>query len=220
MIRKFSFCLAALLAASPALAQSVVVSESAVRTQALSPTLGGTDTLAVVSPALAEALIAVPVTDALPPSGEVSATLGETQTLAVVTPAQAEALIDLPTVAAAPVPQPAPVPQAVPVPQAASLLQIEPTTQPEGTFILSGSEPTLIDALPRLEPDLAATILVEPLTVDPNAPDAEESVSLYVVGDGTILPASEWSAADSEACKTSGGVELPLPGGRIACFKI
>jgi len=214
MIRKFSFCLAALLAASPALAQSVVVSESAVMTQPLSPSLGGTDTLAVVSPGLAEAMIEVPVTDALPPSGEVSATLGETQTLAVVTPAQAEALIEAPT------PMIASAPEIVPVPQAASLLDVQPAPQPEGTFVLSGSEPTLIDALPRLEPDLAATILVEPLTVDPNAPDAEEAVSLYVVGDGTILPASEWSAADSEACKTSGGIELPLPGGRIACFKI
>jgi len=197
MIRKFSFCLAALLVASPALAQSVIVSESQLRTQPLSPTLGDTGSLAIISPELAESLIEVPVIDALPPSGDVLPSLGEVETLAVVTPAQAEEMIEIPTFVPSPV------------------------SQESGTFVLtSESETSVIDTLPRIEPALAAIVLTEPLTVAADAPPAEEDVSLYVVGDGTILPASEWGAADSEACKASGGVELPLPGGRIACFKI
>lgn len=198
MIRKLSFCLAALLAASPALAQSVTVSESAVKTAPLSSTLGGTETLAVISPDLAETLIEVPVVAELPDSGEVRPSLGEVETLAVVTPEQAEAMTEVPTDAGAPVPQ------------------------DSGTFVLSRSESetTLIDTLPRIEPALAATIVNEPLSVASDAPSAGEDISLFVVGDGSVLPAETWSAADSEACKSTGGVELPLPGGRIACFKL
>lgn len=198
MIRKLSFCLVALLAASPALAQSVTVSESAVKTAPLSSTLGGTETLAVISPDLAETLIEVPVVAELPASGEVRPSLGEVETLAVVTPEQAEAMIEVPTYAGAPVPQ------------------------DTGTFVLSRSESetTLIDTLPRIEPALAATIVNEPLSVAADAPAAGEDISLFVVGDGSVLPAETWSAADSEACKSTGGVELPLPGGRIACFKL
>ena len=193
MSRKLSFCLVALLAASPAFAQSVItgpiVSESAVKVQPLSPTLGGTDTLAVVTPELAQQLIQVPVVPNAPMvSGEVSPTLGTTQTLAVVSESEAEALI------AAPV-------------------------APAGTFFLTDAEPSTIDALPRITPAQASTLVADSLSVSADAEPVEEEISIYVVGTGEILPSGAWSAQDSAACKASGGIELPLPANRTACFQ-
>lgn len=146
-MRTLAFSLAALLGATPALAQSVVISEtaSAPRTQALSPSLGQTEILPLITPATAETLIATPT----------------------IQPAQA---------------------------------------------------PSVLDTLPRISAEDIATIA--PLQVDPNAESAEEEVSLYVIEDGTILPADVWSARDSAACKAAGGVELPLPANRIGCFKL
>jgi len=96
MTRTLTLCVAALLTVSPAFAQSVTV--SAPQTQALSPTLGATESLPIVTPEEAAALIQVPVVETLPPSGEVSSTLGTTESLPVVTPALAETLSAQPTV--------------------------------------------------------------------------------------------------------------------------
>jgi len=179
MYRKLAPCLAALLLASPALAQSVIVSESAVQTQALSPSLGSTESLAIVSPEMAAELIEVPV---------VSAT--------------SEAIIATPT-------------------QVGTATVVDSTSNGEyGSFVLSDPELSTIDALPRITPAMAATLVVDTLTVDAAAQPVEDDVEVYVVGDGEILPSTAWGAQDTAACKASGGIELPLPGGRIGCFKL
>jgi len=193
MSRKLSICLVALLAASPALAQSVVdapiISESAIQVQPLSSTLGSTESLAIVSPELAQQLIQVPVVPNAPMvSGEVSPTLGQTESLAVVSESQAQALI------AAPVAAP-------------------------GTFFLSDPEPSIINTLPRITPAQAATFVADSLSISADAEPVEEEISIYVVGTGEILPSGAWSAQDSAACKASGGIELPLPADRTACFQ-
>jgi len=183
MLRKVTFCLAALLVASPAMAQSVTVSESAPQTRPLSPSLGGTESLAIVTPAMAEALTEVPMVEMLPASGEVMPSLGETESLAIITPSQAETFI-------------------------------------ESTSIGIENEPSIIDTLPRITPAMAATLVADDMSNAQNAAPLEEDVSIYVVEDGAILPASAWGASDSEACKASGGIELALPAGRIGCFKL
>ena len=57
------------------------------------------------------------------------------------------------------------------------------------------------------------------LTQDPKY-DVANDESLFVVEGGTVKDAGAWTAADSEACKNSGGIELPISAGRIACFKL
>lgn len=179
----------AALAASPVLAQSVTISESAPKTQALSPTLGGTDTLAIITPDQAEAMIEMPVVEARPAPGELMPSLGETETLAVVSPGTADAITSSSALA--------------------------------GTLgLLPADEQSAIDALPRITPAQAATIVGTPQTSGLDAAPLEEDVTIYVVEEGTVLPASSWNQDQSDACKASGGVEIPLPGGRIACFKL
>jgi hypothetical protein len=147
MLRKLPLCLAALLVASPAFAQSVTISQSTPQIQPLSPSLGGTESLAIVTPAQADTII-------------------------------------------------------------------------ESTSIGIENEPSIIDTLPRITPAMAATLVSNDAASARNAAPLEEDVSIYVVEDGTILPASSWGENDSAACKASGGVELPLPAGRIGCFKL
>lgn len=183
MLRKVSFCIAALLVASPALAQSVVISESAPQTQPLSPSLGGTESLAIVTPAMAEALTEVPMVTMPPASGEVMPSLGTTESLALITPSQAE-------------------------------------TFSESSSIGIENEPSIIDTLPRITPAMAATLVADDIANAQDAAPLEEDVSIYVVEEGEVLPASAWGTAASEACKASGGVELTLPAGRIGCFKL
>lgn len=194
MSRKLSICLVALFAASPAFAQSTItgpiVSESEVRMKPLSPTLGGTETLPVVTPEMAQQMIRVPVVPNAPMvSGQVSPTLGSTDTMAVVSQSEAAGMIAAPEVTS-------------------------------GRFFLSDSEPSSIDTLPRITPAQAATIVTDPLSVSADAESAEDEISIFVVGTGEIRPSGAWSAQDSAACKASGGIELPLPAGRTACFKL
>ena len=94
MLRSLPLCIAALLAASSAFAQSVTVTETAPQVRPLSPSLGSTESLAIITPSQAETLIEVPTVAAAPVSGEVSPSLGETESLAIVTPAQADAVIE------------------------------------------------------------------------------------------------------------------------------
>ncbi len=184
MTRTLPLCLAALLAAAPAWAQSVTVTESGLNTRALSPTLGATESLPVIDPAIADSLIQVPVTNALPGSGEVSPTLGGTESLPLINPAIAAAATRVPTIS-------------------------------------SASQPGALDGLPRISAEEIATIVIDaPLSVDPSAPSAQQDLSLFVIEDGTILPADVWSARDSESCTASGGVQLELPGNRIGCFQL
>ena len=151
MSTKFILIIGAALMASPVLAQSVVISESAVQTQPLSPSLGSTESLAIVTPAQADALISS--------SGS---TLG----------------------------------------------------------LLPQEEQQALDALPRITPAQAATLVGTSQNGALDAAPLEEDVTIFVVEDGTILPASSWNQDQSDACKASGGVEIPIPGERIACFKL
>jgi hypothetical protein len=48
--------------------------------------------------------------------------------------------------------------------------------------------------------------------------DGQDTV--YVIDSGNLKESGAWTAADSEACKASGGIEIPLPAGRIACFDL
>ena len=185
MSLKFVLFVSAAMAASPVLAQSVTISESAPKTQALSPSLGSTDTLAIITPAQADAMIEVPVVNAPPASGEVMPSLGETETLAIVSPDTADVITSTGTLG-----------------------------------LLPADEQNALDSLPRITPAQAATIVG---TAQPSGLDAaplEEEVTIYVVEEGTVLPASSWNQEQSDACKASGGVEIPLPAGRIACFKL
>lgn len=137
MLRKITLCFAALLVASPALAQSVTISESASQALPLTPYVGEQTGITI-----------------------------------------------------------------------------------ESTSIGIENEPSIIDTLPRITPALAATLIADDITDIQNTSPLEEDVSIYVVEEGTVLPASSWSATDTEACKASGGIEVPLPGNRIACFKL
>jgi len=50
--------------------------------------------------------------------------------------------------------------------------------------------------------------------------DAGDAETLYVLNDGTIKDSGEWAADDSKACKASGGIEVPLPAGRMGCIRL
>jgi len=217
MLKTMSFCVAAILAASPAFAQSVVVSESSVQTQALSPSLGATESLPLVSPELAAEMIEIPMVEGAMVSGEVSPSLGSTETMAVVTPVQAETMMIAPAAMSS---------------DSAGVMMMETTTMTEtmvqplaastttSDLVSERAETSILDTLPRIAPAIAEAMESSSASIDRSIPLAEEETSIYVVGDGTILPASAWGARDSEACKASGGIELPLPGSRIACFKL
>jgi hypothetical protein len=86
--------------------------------------------------------------------------------------------------------------------------------------LLPAEEQAVLDALPRITPAQASTFIEGSLISDPTAESLEENIDLYVVEDGTVLPAASWSAEQSAACKAAGGVELPLPADRIGCFKL
>ena len=45
-----------------------------------------------------------------------------------------------------------------------------------------------------------------------------DTESLFVIESGFQKDAAAWTADDSAACKSRGGVELPISAGRIACF--
>ena len=151
MSSKLAIIMGAMLVAGPAFAQSVTVVESEVKTQPLSPSLGGT-----------------------------------TGSLAIITPEQAGEL----------------------------------TTGTATLDLLPADEQEVLDSLPRITPAQAATIVGTPSNAGINADPLEEDVTVYVVEDGTILPESAWNQQQRDACKASGGVEIPIPGDRIACIKL
>ncbi len=60
-----------------------------------------------------------------------------------------------------------------------------------------------------------------PLGYNPAAGDPEgDSDTVYVLNDGTVKQSGAWSEADRAACKASGGIEIPLPAGRIGCIRL
>lgn len=61
-----------------------------------------------------------------------------------------------------------------------------------------------------------------PLSFNPSAEGGNEGKpdTLFVIETGSVKSAAEWSEADRNACKASGGIELPVSAGRIACFAL
>ena len=47
-----------------------------------------------------------------------------------------------------------------------------------------------------------------------------EPDTLYILHEGAVKQSGAWGEADSQACKASGGVEIPLPAGRVGCIKL
>lgn len=64
---------------------------------------------------------------------------------------------------------------------------------------------------------IGANIQYNPAVSGANSGETE---TLYVLEDGTVKKSGEWGEADRAACKASGGVEIPLPAGRIACIRL
>lgn len=53
-----------------------------------------------------------------------------------------------------------------------------------------------------------------------SAADAGEAETIFVLNDGTVKDSGEWAEDDRKACKASGGIEIPLPAGRVACIRL
>lgn len=66
------------------------------------------------------------------------------------------------------------------------------------------------------------TLVGAPLGYNPAAgnPDEGDGDTVYVLSDGTVKQTGAWSEADRQACKASGGIEIPLPAGRIGCIRL
>lgn len=47
-----------------------------------------------------------------------------------------------------------------------------------------------------------------------------EAETLFVIDGNNMKPAGEWTASDRKACSDSGGIELPVSAGRVACFRL
>lgn len=65
------------------------------------------------------------------------------------------------------------------------------------------------------------TLIGAPLGYNSAAGDPDgDGDTVYVLNDGTVKQTGAWSEADSQACKASGGIEIPLPAGRIGCIRL
>ncbi len=64
-------------------------------------------------------------------------------------------------------------------------------------------------------------LIGEQLQYNPNVSGADgDSETIYVLNDGTVKQSGAWGEADRKACKASGGIEIPLPAGRIGCIRL
>ena len=62
-----------------------------------------------------------------------------------------------------------------------------------------------------------------PLGFNPAADAGEvegDAETLFVIESGTAKQAGAWTEADRQACSASGGIELEISAGRIACFNL
>jgi len=61
-----------------------------------------------------------------------------------------------------------------------------------------------------------------PLSYNPSAEGGNEGNpdTLFVIDTSSAKSSAEWTEADRKACKDSGGIELPISAGRIACFAL
>ncbi len=64
---------------------------------------------------------------------------------------------------------------------------------------------------------IGASIGFNPAAAGGTGGDAE---TVFVLETGNMKPAGEWTAADRKACSDSGGIELPVSAGRLACFRL
>ena len=44
--------------------------------------------------------------------------------------------------------------------------------------------------------------------------------TVYVLDNTNVKKSGSWNATDSAACKASGGIEIPLPAGRVGCIRL
>ena len=64
-------------------------------------------------------------------------------------------------------------------------------------------------------------LIGEQLQYNPNVSAADgEAETLYILNDGNVKESGAWGEEDRKACKASGGIEIPLPAGRIGCIRL
>ncbi len=65
------------------------------------------------------------------------------------------------------------------------------------------------------------TLIGAPLQYNPAVSGADgDAETLYILNDGTVKQSGAWGEEDRKACKASGGIEIPLPAGRIGCIRL
>jgi len=66
------------------------------------------------------------------------------------------------------------------------------------------------------------TLIGAPLGINIAATGGDDGTpeTVFVLDTGKLKPAGEWTAADRKACSDSGGIELPVSAGRVACFRL
>lgn len=64
-------------------------------------------------------------------------------------------------------------------------------------------------------------LIGESLQYNPNVSGADgEAETLYILNDGTVKQSGAWGEDDRKACEASGGIEIPLPAGRVGCIRL
>lgn len=96
-----------------------------------------------------------------------------------------------------------PAAPAAPAPAAAAPTTPEPTSKTVATDVQGRS---LIGAQLQYNPAVTAA------DGDPE--------TLYFLNQGTVKQTGAWGEEDRKACEASGGIEIPLPAGRVACVRL
>jgi len=90
-------------------------------------------------------------------------------------------------------------------------------------FAQSATEPTTPEPTSKTVATDAEgrTLIGERLQYNPNVSAADgDAETLYILNDGNVKQSGAWGEADRQACKASGGIEIPLPAGRIGCIRL
>lgn len=77
-----------------------------------------------------------------------------------------------------------------------------------------------LDALPVLSEAEVRSLSGARVILEEATPVQGEDVSIFVVEDNVAKPEAAWTQADTERCKASGGIVLPISSARIACFAL
>jgi len=90
-------------------------------------------------------------------------------------------------------------------------------------FAQSATKPTTPEPTSKIVATDAEgrTLIGEQLQYNPNVSAADgDPETLYILNEGNVKQSGAWGEADREACKASGGIEVPLPAGRIGCIRL